>query len=78
MLGRAAKEHSEPIATGTIRVGSALAGTPFCVGGTIRDSHASLDPKMKRYQIDRKITCPNGTVRMGSPARETLTGTATR
>src|SRR5215203_5101216 len=28
-------------------------------------SHASLDPKMKAYLIDRKITCPDGTVRIG-------------
>ena len=34
-------------------------------GGTILDSHASLDPKMEPYLIDRKITCPDGTVRVG-------------
>jgi hypothetical protein len=61
----AAEEHSEPIATGTILAGSRLGGTPFCTGGTILDSHASLDPKMKPYLIDRKITCPDGTVRIG-------------
>jgi hypothetical protein len=61
----AAKEHSEPIATGTILAGSTLGGTPFCAGGTILDSHASLDPKMEPYLIDRKITCPDGTVRIG-------------
>ena len=61
----AAEEHSEPIATGTILAGSTLAGTPFCAGGTILDSHASLDPKMAAYLIDRKITCPDGTVRIG-------------
>jgi hypothetical protein len=61
----AAEEGSEPIATGTVIEGSSLGGTPFCVGGTILESHASLDPKMKAYLIDRKITCPNGTVRIG-------------
>ena len=38
---------------------------PFCAGGTILESHASLDPKMKSYLIDRKIACPDGTVRIG-------------
>jgi hypothetical protein len=61
----AAEEGAEPIATGTVREGSTLGGTPFCVGGTILESHASLDPKMKAYLIDRKITCPDGTVRIG-------------
>ena len=61
----AAEEGSEPIATGTVLEGSTLGGSPFCVGGTILDSHASLDPKMEPYLIDRKITCPNGTVRIG-------------
>ena len=61
----AATERSEPTATGTILPGSTLGGSPFCAGGTIRDSHASLDPKMEPYLIDRKITCPDGTVRIG-------------
>jgi len=61
----AAEEGSEPIATGTVLDGSTLGGTPFCAGGTILESHASLDPKMKAYLIDRKITCPDGTVRIG-------------
>jgi hypothetical protein len=61
----AAEEGSEPIATGTVLDGSTLAGAPFCVGGTILESHASLDPKMNAYLIDRKITCPDGTVRIG-------------
>jgi hypothetical protein len=58
-------ERSEPIATGTILAGSTLGGSPFCAGGTILDSHASLDPKMEPYLIDRKITCPDGTGRIG-------------
>ena len=46
--------------------GSTLQGSPFCVGGTILDVHASLDPAMDPYGlIDRKITCPDGTVRIG-------------
>ena len=49
-------EGSEPIATGTILAGSTLGGTPFCIGGTILESHASLDPMMEPYLIDMKIT----------------------
>jgi hypothetical protein len=77
----AAKEGSEPIATGTILAGSTLGGTPFCAGGAILDSHASLDHEMEPYLIDRKITCPDGTVRIGStpevgaePQGQTQTG----
>ena len=54
-----------PIATGTVLARSTLGGTLFCVGGTILESHASLDPKMEPYLIDMKITCPDGTVRIG-------------
>jgi len=61
----AAEEGSEPIATGTVLEASTLGSAPFCVGGTILESHASLDPKIKPYLIDRKITCPDGTVRIG-------------
>jgi hypothetical protein len=61
----AATEHSEPIATGTVLARSKLGASLFCAGGTIRDTHANLDPKMKPYLIDRKITCADGTVRMG-------------
>jgi len=62
----AAEERSEPIATGTILAGSTLGGTPFCAGGTILDSHASLDPAMEPYGlVDRTINCPDGTVRVG-------------
>ena len=61
----AEEEDSEPIATGTVLAGSTLGGTPFCAGGTILASHASLDPKMGSYLIDMKITCPDGTVRIG-------------
>ena len=30
---------AEPIATGEVAEGSTLGGSPFCVGGTIRDTH---------------------------------------
>ena len=80
----AAEEGSEPIATGTVLEASTLGGTPFCVGGTILESHASLDPKMKPYLIDRKITCADGTVRIGitpevsaAPQPQTQTGSWT-
>ena len=55
-------ERAEPIATGKILEGSTLAGSSFCVGGTIVDSHGSPDPDMAL--IARTITCPNGEVRM--------------
>jgi len=40
----------------------AIGGSPFCVGGTILDSHGSPDPEVAL--IARTITCPDGTVRM--------------
>ena len=61
----AATDGSEPIATGDVLDGSTFGGSGFCAGGTIRDTHADKDPAMKPYLIDRKITCPDGTVRMG-------------
>jgi hypothetical protein len=62
----AATEGAEPIATGEVLDGSTLGGSPFCVGGTILDSHAILDPAMEPYGlVDRTITCPDGTVRVG-------------
>ena len=75
----AATAGAEPIATGTVLKGSTLGGAPFCVGGTILDSHGSPDPAVKPYGlIDRTITCPNGTVRVGftpeEPQGETQTG----
>jgi len=35
---------AEPIATGEVLEGSTLGGSPFCVGGTILDSHGSPIP----------------------------------
>jgi hypothetical protein len=62
----AATPGSEPIATGKVLARSTLAGSPFCVGGKILDSHASTDPAMKPYGlIARTITCPDGTVKVG-------------
>jgi hypothetical protein len=56
---------SEPTATGEVLEGSTLGGGTFCAGGTIRDSHASLDPTVEPLGlIDRKITCSDGTVRL--------------
>jgi hypothetical protein len=67
----AATEGAEPIATGEVLEGSTLGGSPFCVGGTILDSHASLDPAMEPYGlVDRTITCPDGTVRVGFTPEE--------
>src|SRR5262245_55789102 len=55
-------EGAEPIATGEILEGSTLAGSPFCVGGIIRDTHGSPDPEV--FLIARTITCPDGKVRI--------------
>ena len=65
LLTIAATAGAEPIATGKVLQGSVLGSAPFCVGGTLRDTHASRDPAMKRYLIDRTITCSDGTVRVG-------------
>ena len=62
----AATEGAEPIGTGEVLEGSTLGGSPFCVGGTLLDSHASLDPAMEPHGlVDRTITCADGTVRVG-------------
>lgn len=58
----AATERAEVIATGEVLEGSTLGGSPFCVGGTILDSHGSPDPEV--WLIARTITCPEGKVRM--------------
>jgi len=58
----AATERAETIATGEVLEGSTLGGSPFCVGGTILDSHGSPDPEV--WLIARTITCPEGSVRM--------------
>jgi hypothetical protein len=79
----AATERTEPIATGEVLEGSTLGGSPFCVGGTILDSHGSPDPEVAL--ISRRITCPDGRVRMdtapevsqGMPQGLTQTGSWT-
>ena len=79
----AATERAEPIATGKVLEGSTLGGSPFCVGGTIRDTHGSPDPEVAL--IARTITCPEGRVRMdltpevsqGMPQDLTQTGSWT-
>ena len=58
----AAEERAEPIATGEVLEGSTLGSSPFCVGGTILDSHGSPDPEV--LLIARTITCPDGRVRL--------------
>ena len=64
-MGIAAEPGAEPIATGEVLDGSTVGDSPFCVGGTIRDSHASLDPAVEPLGlIDRMITCSDGTVRI--------------
>jgi hypothetical protein len=80
----AATEGAEPIATGEVLEGSTLGGSPLCAGGTIHDSHASLDPAVASLGlIDRMITCSDGTVRIvftpevGGTQGETQTGSWT-
>jgi len=58
----AATAGAEPIATGEVLEGSTLGDSPFCVGGTILDSHGSPDSEV--WLIARTITCPEGRVRM--------------
>ena len=53
---------AEPIATGEVAEGSTLGGSPFCVGGTILDTHGSPDPEVAL--IARTITCPEGRLRI--------------
>jgi hypothetical protein len=64
-LAVAATEGAEPTATGEVLEGSTLGGSPFCVGGTIRDSHASSAAVELYGPIARTISCPNGTVKIG-------------
>jgi hypothetical protein len=80
----AATPGAEPIATGEVLEGSTLGGSPFCVGGTILNSHGSPDPAEEPYGlIDRTITCADGTVRVGFtpdvdvPQGQTQTGSWT-
>lgn len=76
------EEGAETIATGEVLEGSTLGGSPFCVGGTILDTHPS-DPAEESYLIGRTISCPDGTVRIGltpdvdSPPGEPQTGSWT-
>ena len=67
----AAAPGAEPIATGEVLEGSTLGGSPFCAGGTILDSHGSPDPAVEPYGlVDRTVTCPDGTVRVGFTPEE--------
>jgi len=58
----AAAERAEVIATGEVLEGSTLGDSPFCAGGTVRDSHGSSDPTV--WLIIETITCPDGTVKL--------------
>ena len=55
-------EGAEPIATGEVLARSTLGDSPFCAGGTVRDSHGSSDPTV--WLIVETITCPEGTVKL--------------
>jgi hypothetical protein len=57
---------SEPIATGEVLEGSTLGDSPFCIDGTILDSHKSPDAAAEPYgPVYRTVTCPTGTVALG-------------
>ena len=58
----ATAEGAEPIATGEVLDRSTLGDSPFCVGGTVVDSHGSSDPTV--WLIVETITCPDGTVKL--------------
>ena len=58
----AAAEGAEPIATGEVLDRSTLGDSPFCVGGSVVDSHGSSDPTV--WLIVETITCPDGTVKL--------------
>ena len=58
----AVEERTEPIATGDVLEGSTLGDSPFCAGGTVRDSHGSSDPTV--LLIIETITCPDGTLKL--------------
>lgn len=58
----AAEPGAEPIATGEVLEGSTLGDSPFCVGGTVVDSHGSTDPAV--WLIVETLTCPDGIVRL--------------
>ena len=47
--------------TGKIVDGSTLGDSPFCPGGTVKDKHGTAEIGF----VDRTITCPDGTLRMG-------------
>ena len=54
----AATAGSEPIATGEVIEGATLGDLPFCIDGTILDSHKSPDAAAEPYgPVCRTMTC---------------------
>jgi hypothetical protein len=49
------------IPSGKILDGSVIGDSPFCPGGTVMDQHGAPPIGL----VDRTITCPDGTLRMG-------------
>lgn len=49
------------IPVGRILGGSVIGASAFCPGGTIKDMHGTAEIGL----VDRTITCPDGTLRMG-------------
>jgi hypothetical protein len=59
----AEEEGADTIATGKVLEGSTFGDAPFCVGGSIVDTHPT-DAEAD-YLIEQQITCPDGTVTIG-------------
>ncbi|MGB9376982.1 MAG: hypothetical protein WCB04_05640 [Mycobacteriales bacterium] len=45
----------------TLLAASTIGGSPFCLGGTIGDTHGNGEIGL----VDRTFSCPDGTLRMG-------------
>jgi hypothetical protein len=58
--------------TGTVLTGSTLGDAPFCPGGTWSGGHGNLDDNW----LDKNITCPDGTLRIGFDPRTSKGRTA--
>jgi hypothetical protein len=59
------------IPTGNVLDGSTIGDSPFCPGGTVKDTHGTPDIGL----VDRTITCQDGTLRMGFDPHEPVNDT---
>ena len=62
------------IPSGRILDGSTVGDSPVCAGGKVKDKHGTPEVGL----VDRTITCPDGTLRMGfdpqKPVGDTQSG----